>query len=88
MTYLQTRYKVLKEIAINLASLGIPLSFLAGYLLGSGHWLFGVLVMIIYLSLDNITGRLWFKVLEMMQGFTQKVLPEGKKQPISFCEDE
>lgn len=60
------RYKVLKELAINLASFGIPLSFLSGILFGSDRWQLGAVVLAIYFILDNVSGRLWFKVLENM----------------------
>jgi len=61
------KYPILKEIAINLSSVGIPLSFLSGFLLGTGKWGLGLLVLALYLLIDNITGRLWFRVLELMQ---------------------
>jgi len=60
------RYRLLKEISINLSSLGIPLSFLSGYLFGTNCWLAGSLVLGFYFVLDNISSRLWFKVLEFM----------------------
>ena len=67
MKNLHPKYHLLKEITINLASFGIPLSFLAGFLIGAGNWKLGHIVMIIYIVVDNVTGRLWFKVLEMMR---------------------
>ncbi len=56
--------QVVKEIAINLSSLGIPLSFYAGFLMGKEDWVAGLLVIIVYMVMDNIGGRLWFSALE------------------------
>lgn len=57
-------YRLLKELAINLSSLGIPVSFCAGFLVGSGQWYYGVLAMVIYILMDNLASRLWFTCLE------------------------
>lgn len=64
MKNLQVKYKLIKEAAINLASLGIPMSFLSGWLFGSGHYLAGIFVGIGYILLDNVASRLWLWVLE------------------------
>ena len=58
------KYNLRRELAINLGSLGIPLSFLAGFFIGDGKWLMGLSVMLGYILIDNITGRLWFWILE------------------------
>lgn len=63
---LQVRYSLLKELAVNLSSLGIPLSFSAGFFFGNGKWHFGLLILLLYLIIDNISGRLWFKIMEKM----------------------
>jgi hypothetical protein len=58
------QYEVRKEVAIGLNSCGILLSFLAGFLFGSGEYLLGSIVTALYIATDNIGGRLWFWVLE------------------------
>lgn len=61
-------YRLIKELAISLVSLGIPLSFCAGYLVGEGRWQLGLVLMFVYMVIDNISGRLTFWVWENLRG--------------------
>lgn len=55
-------HQVLEEVYINSGTLSVLLCFLSGYFLGTGSYLIGGIITVIYFVLDNVNTRLWLKV--------------------------
>lgn len=57
-------YQVVRELAIDLGTIAIPLSFLAGFLFGVESYAAAILVALCYFVMDNIVARLWVRIYE------------------------
>ena len=72
-------YALCRELAVNLGTLTIPISFLAGYLIGTQSYLLALILASIYFIMDNLVARLWVRIYEennFKHGSTKTSSPE------------
>jgi len=62
------RYETLKELYTNGCSGLEALAYLPAYFLGAGKWTLFFVTLVLYIVLNNVLTRVWYRSMEKMSG--------------------